>query len=255
MNGAALLAHQFRFDQKIFWRNVPSVFFSLVMPLLFLFIFATIFGDQTAASRGVSLDAYYVPGIVVLGVISATLLNIAISVSLQREQGILKRLRGTPLPTGVFVGGRAASSIINAYLIAAVIMVVGWIVYGVEISGTRLVGAMIVCGVSGAAYCCLGFALTALIPNEDAAPAVTNAIVLPLYFISGIFFPVDDAPQWLQTVADIFPVRHFAEAMFDVYSPGASGLGFAWTDLAIVAAWGVVGLLLAMRFFRWAPRR
>lgn len=254
MTGMPLLLHQFRYDQKIFWRNVPSVFFSLVMPLLFLLIFATIFGNDKSAARGVSLDAYYVPGIMSLGVISATFLNIAIGVSMQREQGILKRLQGTPLPTAVFVSGRAASAIVNGYLIAIVIMLVGMVVFGVELTGTRLLGAFVVVSISAAAFCCLGFALTAVIPNEDAAAAVTNAVVLPLYFISGIFFPVDDAPGWLQTVATVFPVKHFAEAMLDVYSPQATGLGFAWADLAVVALWGVAGLLLAMRYFRWSPR-
>lgn len=254
MTGAALLIHQFRYDQRMFWRNVPSVFFSLALPLIFLFIFATVFGDSRYERLGVTLDNYYVPGIISLGIVSATLLNVAISVTVQREQGILKRLRGTPLPTRVFVAGRAGSAIVNAYLIAAVIALAGFLVYGVDISLGRLLGAAIVCGVAAASFCCLGFALSAVIPNQDAAPAVTNAIVLPLYFISGVFFPVDNAPEWLTKVAELFPVRHLTVAMLDVYSPQATGLGFAWKDLAVIAAWGVLGLILAMRYFRWAPR-
>ncbi|MBJ7348315.1 MAG: ABC transporter permease [Thermoleophilaceae bacterium] len=255
MSGARLAAHQFRYEQKIFWRNVPAVFFSLVLPLLFLLIFATIFGGQTDSQRKITLDAYYVPGIVSLGVISATLLNIAMSLSIQREEGILKRLRSTPLPTSVFVLGRAVGAVVNAYLIAAVIMLAGLLLYGVELSPERLLGAALVVSVAAAAFCCLGFALTILIPNGDAAPAVTNAIVLPLYFISGVFFPVDDAPQWLNTVANIFPIKHFVNAMLDVYSNTGSGLGIDSIDLAIIAIWGLVGLLLAVRYFRWTPSR
>ncbi len=105
-----------------------------------------------------------------------------------------------------------------------------------------------------AAFCCLGFAVSSLIPNEDAAPAVINAIVLPLYFISGVFFPTDDAPAWLNNLASVFPIKHLAEALLNAFEPSTTGAGIEWVDLAVVAAWGLAGLVVAALSFRWTPK-
>jgi ABC-2 type transport system permease protein len=94
-----------------------------------------------------------------------------------------------------------------------------------------------------------------IIPSEDAAPAVTNALLLPLYFISGVFIPDSEIPSGVLQVADVFPVRHFFEAFFTAWDPNTSGAGFELGQLAIVAAWGALGLVLALRFFRWEPHR
>ena len=111
---------------------------------------------------------------------------------------------------------------------------------------TLLVGAF--------AFCSLGFALSAAIPSEEAAPAITNATVLPLYFISGVFIPESEIPAGVLSVADLFPIRHFFEAFFATFDPATTGAGFEWGQLAIVALWGVAGLLAAQRWFRWTPR-
>jgi len=105
------------------------------------------------------------------------------------------------------------------------------------------------------AFSCIGFALTTVIPSEDAAPAVTNAAVLPLYFISGVFIPESEIPQGVLHVADLFPIRHFFEAFFTAWDPATSGAGIEWGDLAIVAGWGLAGLAIALWRFRWEPRR
>jgi ABC-2 type transport system permease protein len=109
--------------------------------------------------------------------------------------------------------------------------------------------------VGAASFSCLGFALAAAIPSEDAAPAVTNAIVFPLYFLSGVFIPQDEIPSGVLGFADVFPVRNFFEAMFTAWDPHTTGSGFEFGHLAVVAAWGLFGLLIAVRFFRWEPRR
>jgi len=108
--------------------------------------------------------------------------------------------------------------------------------------------------VGAAAFSCLGFALTVIIPSMDAAPAVTNAVALPLYFISGIFIPESEIPDGVLHVADVFPFRHFFDAFFAAFDPTTVGSGFALGDLAIVALWGALGLLVAARWFRWTPR-
>src|SRR5207244_504109 len=99
-----------------------------------------------------------------------------------------------------------------------------------------------------------GFALTALIPTEEAAPAVTNAIVLPLYFLSGVFIPENEIPKGVLDVASVFPIRPLFEALLTGFDPFTKGAGFEFGHLAVVAAWGVAGLLLAARTFRWVPR-
>jgi ABC-2 type transport system permease protein len=105
-----------------------------------------------------------------------------------------------------------------------------------------------------AAFCCMGIALTAAIPSQDAAAPVVNALLLPLYFLSGVFIPEDELPDGVVNFAHPFPVRDFFEAFFTAYMPSDGGSGVAWGNLAVVAIWGVAGLLLAIRFFRWTPR-
>jgi ABC-2 type transport system permease protein len=114
---------------------------------------------------------------------------------------------------------------------------------------------LVTLAVGAISFSCLGFALAAAIPTAEAAPAVTNATVLPLYFLSGVFIPQDELPNGVLNFADAFPIRHFFEAMFTTWNPHTTGAGFEWGDLAVVAAWGLVGLIVAVRFFRWEPRR
>jgi ABC-2 type transport system permease protein len=255
MSGVALLVHQFRFDQKIFWRNPASVFFTAVFPLLFLFIFATFFKNAEIEGLDVDGATYYVPAIVALSVISATTVKLAMNLSSEREAGMLKRLRGTPLPPSAFVAGRVGNSLVISLILVVLVSVIGALFYGVSIPTQTMPAVLVTLAVGAASFSCLGFALAAVIPSEDAAPAVTNAIVFPLYFVSGVFVPADEIPDGILHFADIFPVRHFFEAFFTAWDPNTTGAGFALGDLAIVATWGVLGLLIAVRFFRWEPRR
>lgn len=255
MSAAALVLHQFRYDQKAFWRNPASVFFTVLLPLIFLFIFATIFGnDEIEELGGVKTTTYYVPAILTLAVISATMVSPAISITGDRESGVLKRVRGTPLPSWVFIVGRVGNALVISLLMLVVVTLLGRIVYGVSIPGETLPAVLVTLVVGAAAFACLGFALTVIIPSEQAAPAVTNAIALPLYFISGIFIPESEIPDGVLHVADLFPFRHFFEAFFNAFDPNTTGIGFEWGNLAIVAAWGLAGLVIAALFFKWTPR-
>ncbi len=250
-----LLWHQFRFDQKVFWRNPASVFFTVLLPLIFLFIFATIFGNEEIEARGVKTTTYYVPAIIALAVISATSVSLAINLTEDRERGLLKRVRGTPLPPAAFVAGRVGNSLVVSLLMVALIAALGKLVYGVSLPDRTIPAVIVTLAVGASAFCCVGFALTAFIPSEDAAPAVTNAIMLPLYFISGVFIPDSEIPSGVLEVADIFPVRHFFEAFFTAWDPNTTGAGFELGHLAIVAGWGLAGLAVALLAFRWEPRR
>jgi ABC-2 type transport system permease protein len=255
VSAAALVLHQFRYDQKTFWRDPASVFFTVMLPLIFMFLFATIFGnDDIEGLDGVKLTTYYVPAILTLAVISATMVSPAISITQDRENGVLKRVRSTPLPSWVFIAGRVGNAIVVSFVMLFLVSIVGRVVYGVSIPGETLPALVVTLIVGAASFCCLGFALTVIIPSMDAAPAVTNAVALPLYFISGILIPESEIPNGVLHVADLFPFRHFFDAFFAAYDPGTTGAGLAFGDLALVAAWGAFGVLVAALWFRWTPR-
>ena len=254
MSNAALAIHQFRYDQRVFWRNPASVFFTVIFPVIFLFLFAGLFGNQTIDALGVEVATYYVPGIITLAVVSATLVSLSMNLVVAREAGRLKRYRGTPLPAWAFIAGRVGNSIVVALMMVALVTALGAIFFGVGVPTTTLPALLVTLLVGSFAFCSLGFALSALIPSEDAAPAITNVTVLPLYFISGVFIPETEIPSGVLKVADLFPIRHFFEAFFAGFDPATTGAGFEWGQLAVVAAWGVAGLLVALRTFRWTPR-
>src|SRR5262245_4514497 len=255
MSGAALVLHQFRFDQKVFWRNRAAVFFTALLPLIFLFILASVFKNADISGLHVKGATYYVPAILSLAVISATTVKLATNLPAEREAGQLKRVRGTPLPTSAFIAGRIGNSLVITLIMVALIAVIGRLVYGVHIPTHTLPAMLVTLAVGAISFSCLGFALAAAIPTADAAPAVTNATVLPLYFLSGIFIPQSEIPDGVLGFADAFPIRHFFEAMFTAWDPHTTGAGFELGDLAVVAAWGLLGLVVAVRFFRWEPRR
>jgi ABC-2 type transport system permease protein len=253
VSGFALVAHQLRYDQKAFWRNPAAIFFTVMFPVVLLLIFATVFGDQTVDVRGgIKTTTYYVPAIITLAVISATMQSLAMNLVIAREDGRLKRSRGTPMPPAVFIAGRVGNSIVVALMMLVLLAAIGLVLYGVSIPWSRLPEIILVLVIGAASFCCLGIALTAAIPSQDAAAPIVNALLLPLYFLSGVFIPDDQLPSGVIHFADIFPIRHFFEAFFDAYVPG--GATVSWGNLAIVAIWGVVGLALAVRFFRWTPR-
>jgi ABC-2 type transport system permease protein len=256
MNGARLVLHQWKYDQKTFWREPTGVFFTVGLPLIFLFLFVSIFGndDVDLGTETVKGSTYYVPGLVTLAIVSATTVNLAISVAIAREKGLLKRLRATPMPPRVYMAGRVMTATVISLLMTALVTLLGAVVYGVEVPTSTVPALVLTVVVGTAALCCLGFALTAAIPSENAAPAVANAIVLPLYFISGIFVPTDQIPHAMQVVAGIFPVKHLFEALLTIYNPATTGSGISPDHLAVLLVWGVIGLVVAARTFRWTPR-
>ncbi len=253
---ARLALHQFPYDLRAFFRNRQSRFFTLALPVLFLVIFASVFGGHhTVAVSGGRIDTsvYYVPGIITLGIISAAFVNLVISVTAQRETGVLKRRRATPVPAAAIIAGRSLTAVVAALGITVVLLGIGWAAYRAHIPA-RTAPALVVTVVVGTiSFCCLGYALASIIRNEDAAQPITQAMMLPLYFISGVFVAVSVLPHWLVDVADVFPVRHLAAALLVAYNPHTSGPGFAGWDLLIVAAWGLGGLLVALRRFSWLP--
>jgi ABC-2 type transport system permease protein len=255
MSGFALVGHQFRYDQKAFWRNPASVFFTVMFPVLLLIIFGSIFGGSTVEVRGthIDTDTYYVPAIITMSIISSTMQALAMSLVIAREDGRLKRGRGTPMPSWVFIAGRVGNSIVTAIIMLALLSLIGGVFYGVDFPWGQIPAVLFVLVIGAACFSCLGIALTAAIPTQDAAAPIVNFLLLPLYFLSGVFIPEDQLPNGIIHFADVFPIRHFFLAFFDAYVPGGSET-IAWNHLLVVAIWGLGGLLLAIRYFRWTPR-
>jgi ABC-2 type transport system permease protein len=253
---AALVGHQLRYDLMAFSRNSQGRFFTLALPVAFLLIFATVFSDKTVPLPGgvIHTSVYYVPGIIALGIIQAAVSNLAISVTAQRENGILKRRRATPVSAGVLITSRALAAVIVSLVMTAVLAAIGWFAYDAHIPAGHAVALAVTVLVGAASFGALGFALTTVIRGADSAQPVIAAITLPLYFISGIFVASTLLPRWLLNVAGVFPVRPFQQALLAAYNPYSPGSGFAGLDLLIVTAWGVAGLLIATRRFRWTPQ-
>ena len=252
-----IVLHLSGYDLRAFLRSRQSQFFTLALPVLFLVIFASVFGGRghtiqvTGGQIGTSV--YYVPGITAFGVVAACFGNLVASVTAQRERGVLKRRRATPVPAAAVIAGRVATAVTIAVVMAAVLLGIGWAAYGARIPGRDGLALAVTVVTGAASFCCLGYATTSLIREEDAALPSTMALTLPLYFISGVFVPVPAMPRWLADAGEVFPVRHLANALLAAYNPHSTGLGFAGLDLLTVAAWGVAGLLIALRGFSWLP--
>ena len=255
MNTLRLTGIQLRYVNKAFWRNPASAFFTFVFPLMFLVIFTALLGHSTVriGSRTIDTSTYYVASMGAFAVIGACFNNIAMAITFQREDGVLKRAHGTPLPVSSFLGARILHAMFISVILVALTLGFGHAVYHATIpSGTSLLRFIVVLLVGSAAFCALGLALSGAIPNSDATAPVVNAVALPVEFLSGVFIVFGNTtPSWILWIARVFPVRHFVLGM----QAGILSTTFSWTDVLVVAAWGVGGMLVAMRFFHWDPRQ
>jgi ABC-2 type transport system permease protein len=255
VSSTGIALRQVTFEQRSFWRNPASAFFSFLFPIIFLVVFATLFKGQKVQVGPVQTTYdYYIPALVAFGVMGACFTNISITLSLRRDNGILKRLRGTPLPPWAFIAGVVGSSIIVSIILALLTTGFGILVYGVHVP-QHIGAAAASIGVGALAFCALGMAMTIAIPNAEAAPAIVNGVFLPIVFISGTFFPVPSS-SILAQIAEWFPVRHFIDAMFTAFDPAhLYASGFNGNDLLIMAAWGIGAVVVSVLRFRWEPRK
>jgi len=248
-----LVLHQARYDLIGFLRNRQARFFTLVLPLLFLIIFVGVYGSHRIGPFHMKASTYYVPGLAALGVIAASFVNLVISITAQREGGILKRRRATPAPAWVLIAGRTLTAVIVSLVVLTVLLAFGRVVYGVSLPISTLPGIALTAVVGSITFCVLGYALSTAIKNEDAAQPMVQAIMLPLYFISGVFVPNIQLPSWLQHVAQVFPVEHLSDGLHRAYAPMVHGVGIVWSDIGVLALWAAIGLAVALVRFSWLP--
>jgi ABC-2 type transport system permease protein len=255
-SGARLVAHQLRFDVLVLLRDPQSRFFTLILPVIFMVLLTSLFGNHTHYIDGhpVKNATYYVPGICTLGIVASSFVNLVISITALRENGILKRRRSTPVPAWVLIASRTLTSVILSLLLVIVVVLIGRIFYGVHVPSSTLPAFLLSVIVGAGSFCCLAYAAASFIRNEDSAQPIIQAITLPLYFISGVFVPNSQLSPTLRHIADLFPVSHLNQALFKAFNPATTGVGIAGTNLLILVAWGVVGLVIALRRFSWSPR-
>ena len=258
MSVGALLLRQARFTNRAFWRNPAAAFFTFAFPLLFLVIFTTLFGgsgDLTINGNRVSVATFYIPAISVFSVITACYTNVAVSLTFARDTGVLKRIRGTPLPDWAYLGGRILHAVFVGVLLVAICSIFGAILYDAQLPGKSLPAFLLVLAIGSATFCALGMAVTTIVPNADASPAVVNGTILPLLFLSDVFIPLQSPPEWVEVIGNAFPVLHFSEAMQYAFFPPQGASGVRGGDLYAIVAWGLFGLLIAVWKFSWEPRR
>jgi ABC-2 type transport system permease protein len=241
MSTLALAWEQFRFERKVFWRNPSAAFFNFLLPLLLLILVATAFAGEDD-----ELDVL-IPGVAGMGLLATTFTAIAFNLTLLRDEGVLKRVRGTPIPAGAYLAGFIGSAALNAFIQVALVVAIGNLIYGVAWPREPLL-LVLFTGLGVLCFAALGVAYAHAIPNEDAAPAYTNAVFLPLIFISGVFYSTEDLPRALEVVAEALPLKHLIDGLSGAI---VGGPGDAATAAAVVGAWALAGVFLAVRFFRW----
>jgi ABC-2 type transport system permease protein len=243
----ALTWRQYRLERRLFWRNPTAAFFNFFLPLLFLALFGAIFSSNQKDLNVI------VPGIAGLSVMSTTFSALAHNLVFLREQGVLKRMRGTPLPGGAYLGGILANAVTNAVIQVTLIVLAGRIFFGVGWPKEWVALAIfVVAGV--ACLASLGIAYSHVIPNFDAAPAYVNIVFLPVIFISGVFYDVAHAPQFLRDIAQALPLTHVINGLSGAMVKGV-GIGAHLSDLLVIALWSAFGIVFAVRGFSWDQKR
>ena len=235
---------QYRLERRMFWRNPSAAFFNFALPLLFLALFGAIYA-------GNDKDIHVlIPGIAGMSIVSTTFVAIGHNLTSLREQGLLKRLRGTPMPTGSYLAALAGHAVTNAVIQLAIVIVAGEVVFGV--GWPRDVLELAVFATAGVTcFALLGVALVHAIPNADAAPAYVNAAFLPLVAISGVFYDAKEAPGFMRDIAQALPLTHLIDGLSGGMVTGAQH----WSDLVVIGLWTVVAGFLAVRGFSWEARR
>ncbi|HUO74997.1 MAG TPA: ABC transporter permease [Solirubrobacteraceae bacterium] len=246
-----LAAWQTRYELRAFMRNRGRGLFTFLFPLMFLVIFASLnSGTHLAQRGGIPYDDFFVPGILAYAVISTTFVNMSINTAMLRDEGVLKRMQGTPLPQWAYVAGRIGSTVVIVAAMTAFTLALGAVAYGVHVRLSTLPAVILALVLGTAAFTTLGIGIVRFIPNAEAAPAVVNLLILPLTFISGIWFVTDGMPQFLLSIAKIFPIKPLADLMQHAFDPRTTGSGFVGHDIQTLLIWTAVGIFLMIRFLR-----
>jgi ABC-2 type transport system permease protein len=239
-------------------RNPRAVTFTFAFPLLLVVLFNALNGNAKVDAMGgaggqVNFAQFYTPSIGIFSLVTACYTTLILAIATARDTGLLKRVRGTPLPMGIYIGswvtGAAAVGIAGVILMFAVSVPA----FGVHIYARMLPAAVVTLLLSAATLAALGIAVASLVKSADQAMPVAQFTFLPISFISGVWFPLTNAPSWLLHVSHFFPLSHMVNAFDACFVAQVPGGGWSWGDLRSIAIWGLVGLFVAVRRFRWEP--
>lgn len=245
---------QTRAQNRVFWRTPVAAFFTLFLPLIMMVLFNALFDGNVQTPDGeLSVSQFYTAGLAAFTAVSATYTNLANLIPMRRDDGILKRVRGTPLPPSAYLAGVVSSALLVATAGSAFMLTLGVVVYDLEIEADKLPAAVVTFVVGIVAFSLLGLAIAGVIPSASSAPAAANATILPLAFISNVFIPLEDPPAWLEVTGDIFPLKPFVVAFQAAFNPFTEAPAFRWERLAVVGAWAVFGAVVALTKFNWEP--
>ena len=253
MSDVSLAVAQTRYSVKGYLRDPSALVFTIIMPVVLLLLFNAIFhGNTLFDGIHVKSAAYYTASIIAYTIMLNGFGSLVIRIATDREAGQLKRYRGTPMPSWVYLFAEIGRSVVTIVVTSGVLLAVGALFYGVTVSGHMVVGLVVYVVVGTACFAALGLALARACPTTDSAPAVGPFSTVVLAFLSGVFIPVAIMPAWLLDVGKVFPLEHLARGLQLAFLvPGSTGL--TGTNLAVLVAWGAVGLLVAIRTFRWEP--
>jgi ABC-2 type transport system permease protein len=246
---ARLLGHQIRAEQRTFWRSREAAVFMFLFPILLFLLLGTVY---SGTYHGHPLPDYLVAGLLGYGTANTAFGGLAILLVLRREAGVLKRIRATPLPPPTYLAAVLSSTLLVFAAQAVAIVLLGRFLFGAKVP-TQPASLVLTLAFGAIAFAGMGVGLASLIRSAEGSSAVVNVIVLPMTFLSGGFGPTRDYPEVLQALADVLPLKYLIDAVTAIYlddetiAPQGSGL-------AVVAAWGVIGLVVALRYFRWEPR-
>jgi ABC-2 type transport system permease protein len=252
----SLAAWQVRYQQRGFWRNRRAAFFALVFPLLFLVIFGGLQSGNTLDVRGhLSFIDFYTPGIMAYAVLLICFNSTAMIFAGLRTNGILKRVRATPMPWTAYVAGAVGSTLIVLLLSIVLLFVAGVPLFGAHVPGEKMIGLVATLLLGAAAFTTLGISAARLVNKPENGAGLLSVISLPMVFISNIWYPMDGSPAWIQDVSKALPLRPLADGLQAAFDPRFGGTGILWRDLLPLIAWTLVGCALMSRYLRSLARR
>ncbi len=249
-----------RLELRQFFRERDSVVFTFAFPIVMLLIFGSVFSGELGG--GVSFTQYFAAGMIASGVVMSSFQSLSISIAMERDDGTLKRLRGTPMPPLAYFLGKIGLVLVTAIVQTAILLVIGALAFGLKLPDSAALWArfLAIFLVGGAAGTVLGVAFSSVPRSGRSAAAVVSPVVIVLMFISGVYFLYSDLPSWMQNIAQVFPLKWMAQGMRSVFLPDAfaaqepAGSWQLGTGFAVLLAWTVVGLVIGVRTFRWLRR-
>jgi ABC-2 type transport system permease protein len=245
-----LFLHELKTEQMLFWRNREAAFFTFFLPVIFFLVFGSIYGSDTIS--GIHGAAFLEAGMIGYGVASTAFAGLAITMVIRRESGVLKRIRATPLPPAAYLGAVLASTFVTFLVEAALLIALGRVLFSVGLP-TRPFSLLAALVIGAGSFAAIGLGLTSFVRTAEGSSAVVNAFYLPMAIISGTFFSPQHYPGFLKAIADVLPLTYFTKLTRDVMVRHHH----IWSEsgsIGVVVLWGAIGIVAAIRGFRWQPR-